>query len=75
MTAAENPWSDGFVERRSGVLGNTVRKIMSDKPNYSLETGVAWSIAAKNSLKNVYGFSPNQTVFGKKPNFPNVECN
>ena len=48
---------------------------MSDKPNYSLETGVAWAIAAKNSLKNVWGFSPNQLVFGKKPNFPNVESN
>ena len=56
-------------------LGNTVRKMMSDKPNYSLETGVAWAIAAKNSLKNVCGFSPNQLVFGKKTNFPNVESN
>ena len=49
--------------------------MMSDKPNYSLETVVAWAIAAKNSLKNVCGFSPNQLVFGKKPNFPNVESN
>ena len=48
------------------MLGNNVRKMMSDKPNYSLETGVAWAIAAMNSLKNVYEFSPNQLVFGKK---------
>ena len=74
-TAAESPWSNVLVERHNGVLGNTVRKMMSDKPNYSLETGVAWAIAAKNSLKNMYGFSPNQLVFGKNPNFPNVESN
>ena len=49
---------------------------MNDKPNYSLGTGVAWAIAAKNSLKNVYRFSPNQLVLGgKKTNFPNVESN
>ena len=53
-----------------------MRKMMSHKTNYSLETGVAWAIAAKNSLKNEYGFSPNQLVFGKKTqNFPNVEFN
>ena len=73
-TAAESSWSNGLVGH-NGMLGNNVRKMMSDKPNYSLETGVAWAIAAKNSLKNMYGFSPNQLVFGKNPNFPNVESN
>ena len=66
-TAAKNPWSNSLAEHHNGVLGNTVRMMMSDKPNYSLETGVAWAIATKNSLKNVYGFSPNQLIFGKKP--------
>ena len=70
VRAAESPWSNGLVERHNGVLGNTVRKMMSDKPNYSLETGFAWAIAAKNSLKNVYGFSPNHLVFGKKTQLP-----
>ena len=72
MTAAESPWSNGLVEPHNEVLGNTVRKMMSDKPNYSLETSLTWAIAAKTSLKNVYGFSPNQLIFGKKPNFPNA---
>ena len=36
MTAAESPWSNCLVERNNGVLGNTARKMMSDKPNYSL---------------------------------------
>ena len=30
------------------------------------------AISAKNSLKNVHGFSPNQLVFGSNPSFPNV---
>ena len=66
-SATESPWSSGLVERHNGVLGNTMKKIMSDKRNYSLETDVAWAIAAKFTLKNVYGFSLNQLVFGKKP--------
>ena len=69
-TAAESLWSNGLVERHNGILGKTVRKMMSCRPNYSLETGVAWTIAAKNSLKNVYRFSPNQLVFGKKLQLP-----
>ena len=68
MIATESPWSSGLVEHHNGVIGNTVRKTMSDKPNCSLETVIAWALAAKNWLKNVYGFSPNQLVFGKKPN-------
>ena len=36
-----------MVELHNGVLGNTVRKMMNHKPNYSLETGVAWAITAK----------------------------
>ena len=54
-----------FGECHNGVLGNTMRKMMSDKQNYSLEPDVVWAIAAKNTLKNVYGFFLNQLLFGK----------
>ncbi|GAB1610627.1 hypothetical protein Ahia01_001349000 [Argonauta hians] len=40
--------------------------------NCSLEIAVAWSVSAKNALKNVHGFSPNQLVFGRNPNIPTV---
>ena len=33
---------------------------------------VSWAFSAKNSLKNVYGFSPNQLVLGKNLNFKNI---
>ena len=69
-TATESPWSSSLIERHNGVLGNTMKKMMSEKRNYSLETNVAWAIAAKITLKNVYGFSVNQLVSGKKPQLP-----
>ena len=39
--------------------------------NCQLEVAVALSVSAKNCLKNVYGFSPNQLVFGRNPNYLN----
>ena len=70
-TAAESPWSNGITERHNAIIGGMVEKVMADI-NCSLEVALAWSVSAKNSLKNVYGFSPNQLVFGKKPNIPTV---
>ena len=69
-TATESPWSSGLVERHNVVLGNTMKKMMSEKRNYSLETDVAWAIAAKITMKNVNGFSLNQLVSGKKLQLP-----
>ena len=69
-TATESQWSSGLVERHNVVLGNTMKKMMSEKRNYSLETDVAWAIAAKITMKNVNGFSLNQLVSGKKPQLP-----
>ena len=70
-TAAESPWSNGLVERHNGILGLMVPKVIENS-NCSLETSLAWSVSAKNSLANVHGYSSNQLVFGKNPNYPNV---
>ena len=69
-TAAESPWSNGLVERHNAVLGMTVSKVMKDV-SCQLEVAVALSVSAKNCLKNVYGFSPNQLVLGRNPNYLN----
>ena len=37
-----------------------------------LEIALAWAVNAKNSLHNVYGYSPNQLVFGRNSNLPSV---
>ena len=37
-----------------------------------METALAWAVSAKNGLQNVYGYSPNQLVFGENVNLPSV---
>ena len=74
-TAAESAWSNGLVERHNGLLANMINKIQSDDEDCPLEIAVHWGCAAKNSLSNVYGFSPNMIVFGRNPNYPSVITN
>ena len=71
ITAAESPWSNGLVEHHNAILGLTVTKTI-EETKCNLDIAVAWAVSAKNSLKNVNGFSPNQLVFGKNRNYPNT---
>lgn len=73
-TAAESPWSNGLCEKHNETLANHIIKTMDDA-NCSIKLAVHWAVAAKNSLSNVYGFSPNQLVFGRNPNFPSTYHN
>ena len=70
-TAGESPWSNGIVERHNAVIGESVTKIIKDL-NCSLDLALSWAVCAKNALHNVHGFSPNQLVFGRNPDFPCV---
>ena len=74
-TAAESAWSNGLVERHNGLLANMINKVMADVHDCPLEIAVHWACAAKNSLSNVYGFSPNIIVFGRNPNYPSIIAN
>ena len=67
-TAAESPWSNGLIERHNAIVGYTVTKTIEDA-GCDLELTLSWAVAAKNALKNVNGFSPNQLVLGGNPNF------
>ena len=69
-TSAESPWSNGITERHV-IIGNMVDKVIKDV-SCSVIVALAWSVSAKDSLKNVHGYSPNQLVFGKNPDFPVV---
>ena len=72
-TASESPWSNGIKERHYAILGNMISKLLLDESNkYPIEIIVAWAVSAKNVLHNCHGYSPNQLVFGKNPNFPSV---
>ena len=68
-TAAYSPWSNGLVERHNATLSEMLHKVMAEQ-NTSIETALAWSIQAKNSLANVHGFSPSQLAIGYNPQMP-----
>ena len=70
-TAAESPWSNGVCERMNYLLGISVQRIMTQM-KVNVHIALSWAVAARNSLHNHNGFSPNQLVFGKNPAFPNV---
>ena len=70
-TAAESPWSNGLCERHNQVLGQMLEKTIADT-GCNLDMAVSWCINAKNSLQNVYGFSPFQLVFGRNPRLPGI---
>ena len=69
MTTAA--WSNGVCERHNAVIGDMVTRIVAET-KCPLEIALAWAVNAKNSLHNVYGYSPNQLVFGRNPNLPSV---
>ena len=70
-TAAYSPWSNGLCERHNGVLEESIKKTV-EETGCSVETATVWSVSAKNTLCNQSGFSSNQMLFGRNPNFPSV---
>ena len=68
-TATETSWLKGINEKHNAVLGSMINKLIDDTGR-NLEVAVASVVASKNALANVYGFSPNQLLSGKNPNFP-----
>ena len=59
------------MRSHNAVIGDMVTKIVAET-KCPLEIALAWAVNAKNSLHNVYGYSPNQLVFGRNPNLPSV---
>ena len=73
-TGAESAWSNGLCEKGHESLSLNVDKVIKDT-GCSLDMAIHWAVAAKNSLSNVYGFAPNQLVFGKNINLPSAFSN
>ena len=57
-TAAESTWCIGLIERHNAIVAYTVTKTI-EGAGCELELALSWAVAAKNSLKNVNGFSSN----------------
>ena len=68
---AESPWCNGTVERHNGILGQMIEAVLEDT-RCNIDIAIAWSVNAKNSLNNVYGFSPYQLVMGRNPTIPSI---
>ena len=47
-------------------------RMKHDFPDINLNTLLRWANMAKNSLKMVYGYTPNQTVFNTNPVLPYI---
>lgn len=71
-TGANSPWQNGTCERNHALVDNILERVEADYPELDIETKLAWACMAKNSLINTYGYSPNQLVFGRNPNLPNI---
>ena len=41
--------------------------------NCNMETALAWTVSAKNTLQDISGYSPNQLVFGSNFILPSVD--
>ena len=71
-TDAEDPFSNGLVERQIAVLEDMLLKTFEDE-NVSIEIALQWVINLKNSLTNVHGFSPYQLLFGFNSKLSNID--
>ena len=71
-TGAESPWQNGLCEKNHHTVDVMLERLVEDYPKTPEETLLAWANMAKNSMQNIYGFSPNQLVFGTNPNLPNI---
>lgn len=64
FTPIESPASNGICERHNQIIGEMSTKIIMDK-KCSWAVALMWSVSAKNSLQNIYGYSPHQLMFGR----------
>ena len=71
-TGASSPWQNGLVEKNHALVDNILQQVVTDYKELDLETALAWSCYAKNILTNIYGFSPYELVFGRKPNVVDI---
>ena len=71
-TGAYSPFQNGINEINHAHADGMADCVERDFPDMDIETILAWVCSAKNSLTNVYGFSPNQLVFGRNPKLPNI---
>jgi hypothetical protein len=68
---SESPWCQGIVERHNAIIGQMIDKVMMST-GCTRNIAICWAMNAKNTLSNIYGFSPHFLVFGRNPSVPDV---
>ena len=71
-TAAYSPHQNGVNERNHATVDNMIQKMMDSDKSLTPDMALYWALNAKNSLENVYGFSPYQLVFASNPRLPTL---
>ena len=74
-TGAESPWQNGLCEKNHQIVDTMLERLIEDYPETPTKILLSWSNMAKNSMQNVYGYSPHQLVYGCNPNLPNIMTN
>ena len=71
-TASYSPHQNGVNERNHATVDFMMKKMMDSDSSLTPENALFWSLNAKNSLQNCYGFSPYQLVFAANPQLPSA---
>ena len=71
-TAAYSPHQNGVNERNHATVDIMIKKMMESDSSLTPEIALYWALNAKNSLENVYGYSPYQLVFATNPRLPTI---
>ena len=66
LSPAYSPWSNGLNERRHCVVDITIKKLLADNGDLSLEDALDIALQVKNNeIHSTLGYSPNQLVYGE----------
>ena len=71
-TSSYSPHQNGINERNHSVVDLMLARMMLSDPSIPPEMALCWSLHAKNSLENVYGYSSFQLHVGQNPKLPSV---
>ena len=69
-TGAYSPNQNGLCEKNHQLVDKMIAKMMDDDKSLKFPEGLSSAVIAKNTLINVYGFSPLQLVTGRQSRLP-----
>ena len=71
-TSAYSPHQNGICEKNHAIVDLMMTRMMASDPKLTPEMALRWSLHAKNSLENAYGYTPFQLHTGRNPILPSA---